>query len=109
VTERTLLAYPGGPGASGDIGRIAEQTGADGGQLPQRHPTGESRMTPHAGRAVVRRSDTSPYDFGLATFDVGDGPDQFLAKGSVEVWGQPSKLEAVRDARNGDAQAVPAQ
>ncbi len=77
----------------------------------QRHVTGEIRMTLHAGRAVVtgRRSDASLYDFHLATYDTGDRFDQSLAKGFVDLWGLPSKLAAIRDARLGDATAVPAE
>jgi argininosuccinate synthase len=61
--------------------------------------TGDIRMTLHGGRAVPtgRRSDTSLYDFNLATYDSGDSFDQSLAKGFVELWGLPSKLAAQRD------------
>ncbi|MFD0559728.1 argininosuccinate synthase [Stackebrandtia endophytica] len=67
----------------------------------QKHVTGEIRMTLHGGRATVtgRRSETSLYDFGLATYDEGDAFDQSLAKGFVELWSLPSKLAAARDAR----------
>ncbi|MGH3655887.1 MAG: argininosuccinate synthase [Micromonosporaceae bacterium] len=73
----------------------------------QRHVTGEIRMTLHGGRAVVtgRRSDASLYDFHLATYDAGDSFDQSLAKGFVDLWGLPSKLAAVRDARLGTGPA----
>jgi argininosuccinate synthase len=56
-------------------------------------------MTLHGGRAVPtgRRSETSLYDFNLATYDAGDAFDQSLAKGFVELWGLPSKLAARRD------------
>ena len=65
----------------------------------QKHVTGEIRMTLHGGKAVVtgRRSDTSLYDFNLATYDEGDVFDQSLAKGFVELWGLPSKIAAKRD------------
>ena len=67
----------------------------------QRHVSGEIRMTLHGGRATVtgRRSESSLYDFGLATYDEGDLFDQSLAKGFVQLWGLPSKLAAARDAR----------
>ncbi|GAT65652.1 argininosuccinate synthase [Planomonospora sphaerica] len=67
----------------------------------QRHVTGEVRMTLHGGRATVtgRRSETSLYDFNLATYDTGDTFDQSLAKGFVELWSLPSKIAAARDAR----------
>jgi argininosuccinate synthase len=63
--------------------------------------TGEVRMTLHGGRAVVtgRRSPSSLYDFGLATYDTGDTFDQSNAKGFIELWGLPSKLAADRDRR----------
>ena len=67
----------------------------------QRHVSGEVRMTLHTGRAVVtgRRSSTSLYDFGLATYDEGDVFDQSLARGFVELFGLPSRLAAARDGR----------
>jgi argininosuccinate synthase len=68
-------------------------------------------MTLHAGRAVVtgRRSDASLYDFHLATYDTGDSFDQSLAKGFVDLWGLPSKLAAIRDARLGATPVIPAE
>ncbi len=66
-----------------------------------RNVSGEIRMTLHAGRAVPtgRRSTASLYDFGLATYDSDDTFDQGLAKGFVELWGLPSKLNSARDQR----------
>ncbi|MEU3454331.1 argininosuccinate synthase [Micromonospora sp. NPDC006766] len=71
----------------------------------QRHVTGEVRLTLHSGRATVtgRRSESSLYDFGLATYDTGDTFDQSLAKGFVQLWGLPSRMAAARDARLGGA------
>ncbi len=67
----------------------------------QQHVSGDIRMTLHAGRATPtgRRSESSLYDFNLATYDAGDSFDQSLAKGFVELWGMSSKLAAARDAR----------
>lgn len=67
----------------------------------QRHVSGDIRLVLHGGRAVVsgRRSSSSLYDFGLATYDTGDTFDQSLARGFVELWGLPSRLAAARDAR----------
>jgi argininosuccinate synthase len=67
----------------------------------QTHVSGDIRMTLHAGKATVtgRRSDSSLYDFNLATYDAGDSFDQSLAKGFVELWGMSSKLAAARNAR----------
>lgn len=67
----------------------------------QRAVSGDVRLVLHAGRAVVsgRRSDTSLYDFGLATYDAGDTFDQSQARGFIELWGLPSRLASARDAR----------
>jgi argininosuccinate synthase len=67
------------------------------------HVTGEVRLTLHGGRAVVtgRRSETSLYDYHLATYDAGDTFDQTLAKGFVELWGLPTKVWAARQERAG--------
>jgi argininosuccinate synthase len=69
----------------------------------QRYVSGEVRMVLHGGRATVtgRRSESSLYDFSLATYDEGDMFDQSLAKGFVDLWGLPSRLAAARDARLG--------
>jgi argininosuccinate synthase len=67
----------------------------------QEHVSGDIRMVLHGGRAVVtgRRSESSLYDFNLATYDEGDAFDQSLARGFVELWGLPSKIAAKRDLR----------
>jgi argininosuccinate synthase len=61
--------------------------------------TGDIRMVLHGGRAVVngRRSDTSLYDFNLATYDTGDTFDQSLSKGFIEIFGMSSKIAAKRE------------
>ena len=66
-----------------------------------RHVSGDVRLTLHGGRATAtgRRSDSSLYDYGLATYDSGDTFDQSLAKGFVDLWGLPSRIAAKRDAR----------
>ncbi|WP_413450462.1 argininosuccinate synthase [Georgenia phoenicis] len=71
----------------------------------QRYVTGEIRLLLHGGRAVVtgRRSDTSLYDFNLATYDSGDTFDQSNAKGFIEIYGLTAKLAAARDAAFGNA------
>ncbi|WP_054952373.1 argininosuccinate synthase [Flaviflexus massiliensis] len=65
----------------------------------QEYVSGDIRMTLHGGRATVtgRRSDTSLYDFNLATYDAGDTFDQSSARGFIEITGLPSKLAAARD------------
>ena len=67
----------------------------------QEHVTGDIRMTLHAGKAVVtgRRSDTSLYDFNLATYDEGDTFDQSQAKGFIELFGMSSVLANKRDVK----------
>jgi len=69
----------------------------------QEYVNGEVRMTLYGGMATVtgRRSDTSFYDFNLATYDEGDSFDQSYAKGFIELFGLQSKLAAARDARFG--------
>jgi argininosuccinate synthase len=63
--------------------------------------SGDIRMVLHGGQAIVngRRSDTSLYDFDLATYDTGDTFDQSQAKGFIELWGMSSKVAAGRDLR----------
>jgi argininosuccinate synthase len=67
----------------------------------QEHVSGDIRMTLHGGRATVtgRKSDSSLYDFNLATYDEGDTFDQSLAKGFIELHGLSSKIAAARDQR----------
>jgi argininosuccinate synthase len=66
----------------------------------QQAVSGEIRMILHAGKATVtgRRSDTSLYDFSLATYDEGDRFDQSQARGFIELYGMSSTLAARRDA-----------
>jgi len=67
----------------------------------QQHVSGEVRLRLHAGRAVPtgRRSETSLYDYALATYDTGDTFDQSLSRGFVQLWGLPSRIAAGRDLR----------
>ncbi|MEE6297024.1 argininosuccinate synthase [Georgenia wangjunii] len=69
----------------------------------QRYVSGDVRLLLHGGRAVVtgRRSETSLYDFNLATYDAGDAYDQSQAKGFIEIYGMTTKLAAARDERFG--------
>ncbi|WP_175955719.1 argininosuccinate synthase [Schaalia sp. Marseille-Q2122] len=69
----------------------------------QQYVTGDIRMTLHGGRAVVtgRRSETSLYDFNLATYESGDTFDQSHSRGFIEIYGLTSKLAAARDVRFG--------
>ena len=65
----------------------------------QEHVTGDVRLRLHGGRAVAtgRRSESTLYDYGLATYDTGDTFDQSLAAGFVSLWGLPSRIAAKRD------------
>ena len=67
----------------------------------QEQVTGEVRLRLHGGVATPtgRRSDTTLYDFGLATYDAGDTFDQSHAKGFIELFGLPSKIAAARAGR----------
>ena len=67
----------------------------------QQQVSGDIRMTLHGGRAVVtgRRSESSLYDFNLATYDEGDTFDQSMAKGFIELHGLSSKIASARDQR----------
>jgi argininosuccinate synthase len=67
----------------------------------QQPVSGEVRLVLHGGRAVVtgRRSSCSLYDFNLATYDEGDTFDQSQAAGFVRLWGLPTRIASLRDAR----------
>ncbi|MBE0011367.1 MULTISPECIES: argininosuccinate synthase [unclassified Arthrobacter] len=69
----------------------------------QKYVSGDIRMDLHGGRATVtgRRSDTSLYDFNLATYDTGDTFDQSMARGFIEIFGLSSKVASGRDERAG--------
>jgi argininosuccinate synthase len=65
----------------------------------QQHVTGEVRLRLHGGVATPtgRRSESTLYDYSLATYDTGDTFDQSLARGFVQLWGLPSRIAATRD------------
>ncbi len=69
----------------------------------QQYVTGDIRMTLHGGRATVtgRRSDSSLYDFNLATYETGDSFDQSNSRGFIEIYGMSARLAAARDVRFG--------
>lgn len=75
----------------------------------QQYVSGEIRMILHGGRATVtgRRSDSSLYDFNLATYDSGDSFDQGASNGFIEIYGLPTKVAAARDVRFGNGIEVP--
>ena len=70
----------------------------------QRYVSGDIRMVLHGGRATVngRRSESSLYDFNLATYETGDTFDQSSSRGFIEIFGMQSKLAAARDVRMGE-------
>lgn len=76
----------------------------------QRYVSGDIRMRLHGGRATVtgRRSDSSLYDFNLATYDEGDTFDQTHAKGFIEIYGLGSKQATARDEKFGNAPSLEA-
>ena len=49
------------------------------------------RLTPGGCLPVARRSKSSLYDHGLATYDAGDAFDHADAAGFVRLWGLPAK------------------
>jgi argininosuccinate synthase len=65
----------------------------------QQYVSGEVRLRLHGGNATPtgRRSDSTLYDYSLATYDTGDTFDQSLSKGFVQLWGLPSRIAATRD------------
>ena len=75
----------------------------------QKYVNGEIRMTLHGGRAVVtgRRSDSSLYDYNLATYDSGDSFDQKSSNGFIDIYGLPSRVAAARDVKFGNGIEVP--
>ncbi|MDY5153722.1 argininosuccinate synthase [Actinobaculum suis] len=74
----------------------------------QQYVSGDVRMVLHGGRATPngRRSETSLYDFNLATYDAGDSFDQSLSRGFIELTGLPSQLAAARDVKFGRGEAI---
>ena len=62
----------------------------------QRHCAGVVRVKLHRGSAQVvgRRSPTSLYSFGLATYERGDQFDQGASPGFIHIWGLPVKTQA---------------
>ena len=69
----------------------------------QEYVSGDIRMVLHGGRATVngRRSESSLYDFNLATYETGDTFDQSSSRGFIDIYGLQSKLAAARDVRFG--------
>ena len=67
----------------------------------QTHVTGEIRLELHGGRATVqgRKSETSLYDFNLATYDTGDTFDQSSARGFIDIYGLSAKTASQREER----------
>ena len=63
----------------------------------QKYVSGEIRMVLHGGRAVVtgRRSDSSLYDYNLATYDSGDSFDQKSSNGFIDIHGPPHRARSM--------------
>lgn len=62
----------------------------------QRSVTGTVRVELCKGKATVvgRKSPSSLYSFGLATYDKGDEFDQKASVGFIHIWGLPVKTQA---------------
>jgi len=62
----------------------------------QRFVSGEVRVRLFKGNSSVvgRKSPSSLYDLGLATYDKGDQFDQSAAAGFIHLWGLPGKTQA---------------
>lgn len=70
----------------------------------QKYVSGDIKMTLHGGRAVVtgRKSDSSLYDFNLATYETGDTFDQSHSRGFIQIYGLPARQAAKRDVQFGE-------
>ncbi|MEK7281889.1 MAG: argininosuccinate synthase [Chloroflexota bacterium] len=62
----------------------------------QQYVSGTVRLKLHKGslRVVGRKSPSSLYSFGLATYDKGDVFDQKASSGFIYIWGLPMKVQA---------------
>ena len=62
----------------------------------QRFVTGTVRLKLFKGncRVVGRKSPSSLYSFGLATYDKGDQFDQSASPGFIHIWGLPVRTQA---------------
>ena len=54
-----------------------------------------------------RRSDSSLYDYKLATYDSGETFDQKSSNGFIDIYGLPSRVAAARDVKFGNGIEVP--
>ena len=68
---------------------------------------GEVKLRFEKGNCTVvgRRSPSSLYDYGLATYDEGDTFNRDAAAGFIEQWGMPTKVWA----KQRKASGVPGQ
>jgi len=62
----------------------------------QKRVTGQVKIKMHKGKGIVcgRKSPYSLYNYELATYDKEDIFDQKLAKGFIELWGLPLKVQS---------------
>ena len=65
-------------------------------QSSQRHVAGTVRLKLYKGSSSVvgRKSPSSLYSYGLATYDKGDVFDQSASAGFIHIWGLPVKTQA---------------
>ena len=73
----------------------------------QKSVNGEVKLRFEKGNCTVvgRRSPSSLYDYGLATYDEGDTFNRDAAAGFIEQWGMPTKVWA----KQRKASGVPGQ
>ncbi len=76
----------------------------------QQTVTGDVRLRFYKGSCTVTgvKSDSSMYDFGLATYDEGDTYDRSAAKGFMDLYGLPNKVWAQRTLGQGAPCDAPA-
>ena len=67
----------------------------------QKRVNGEVTMKLYKGNceAVARESESSLYDYNLATYDAADQFDQSASKGFIDIWALPAKVSAEVDRR----------
>jgi len=69
----------------------------------QKRVSGDVTMKLYKGtcEAVARESESSLYDYSLATYDAADQFDQSASKGFIDIWALPAKVSAIVDRKTG--------
>ena len=70
----------------------------------QKRVNGEVTMKLYKGNceAVARESESSLYDYSLATYDAADQFDHTASVGFIKIWGMPAKVSAAVDRKTGE-------